>query len=357
MGLKIKSFRDLTRNMIDWIVQNTSKLVDFSPGSAIRSIIEAVASELEEYYYRMYKNFNWAVENSVYEAFSFKRREATPAFGEVVLTFSYPLLEEITIPAGTTFTTSTRYMSDVPLYFETRQPYTVSVDSEKATLVVYCTEPGEIGNVAPDTITVMVNPINYVSTVTNPERFLSGRNAETMSERKQRFTKYVDTRARGTKAAIEYGTMEVEGVAGVYVDDEQVGIVNVYAHDASGNLHDDLREKIIENLENYRSAGIPVFVMPINTREIDVEITVTVLQQFNNESFKHYLKTAVENYLNHYTTSQSLYLSDLNAYVRRINEIAIRNCKISTPREDVVILPYELIRSGEIAVILETQRI
>ncbi len=87
---------------------------------------------------------------------------------------------------------------------------------------------------------------------------------ETPKDRKTRFQKYIQTLSRGTREAILYGALEVDGVQGAYVDDTWIGYVRLYAHDPSGDLPEPLRQAIIQNEENYRAAGIEVDVWAVN---------------------------------------------------------------------------------------------
>lgn len=346
MGLTLKSFQDVLKGMADWVTQQSNKLVDFTTGSMIRTLLEAVATEVEEFYYRTYKNFQWSVENSIYNSFNFQPQPAVKANGSLTLTFSNALTSTLTIPIGTQFATT----GQNPLYFQTTSAYTISVGATTASITVYCTTPGTIGNVGANTITVMTNPISVVSTVTNPSAFLTGMDEETPAQRKARFANYVNTRARGTKRALEYGTLEVSGVAGVYVDDSQLGVVTVYAYDSAGNLSSTLQTSIQNNLENYRTAGIPVLVTPIVKLTTDVSVTLTVTSLYNTTSFIQYVQTQITNYLNAFSASDPLYLSNLNAFIRGLDTTGILNVQITTPTADIITAKYQLIRAGNVTV-------
>src|SRR5690606_27715314 len=123
---------------------------------------------------------------------------------------------------------------------------------------------------------------DLVSRVTNNERFLTGLDEETDEQRKQRFNKYIETRSKGTVSAIEYGTLEVDEVTGVWVDESRAGIIYVYAHDEAGNLPDFLKQKIEENLYHYRPASIPTFVLPINKIALDVVLNITIVYEYDS---------------------------------------------------------------------------
>ncbi|BAK52969.1 baseplate J family protein [Bacillus phage SP-10] len=346
MGLKIKTFQEVLISMVDWIAKGSRRLVDFTEGSVIRTLLEAVATELEEYYFKSYNNMLYAMENAVYDAFGFERRPATSALGNIVVVFSNPIPSDLVIPKGTRVATS----DADPVYYQTRTDFSVKEGASEAVIEVYCVTPGKVGNVPENSITVMVNPLSLVSRVYNPDRFITGRDEETLVERKQRFNKFVETRAKGTISAIEYGALEVEEVTGVWVDDSQIGIIKVYAHDAAGNLSDSLRKAVQDNLENYRAAGIPLFVYPIVKLPLDVEVEITVDFRYNNDDYKNEIAANIRDYLDSYVVSQEYIESDLNAYIRSLDRVIIKNCRILKPSDDTVIEPRQLIRSGNITV-------
>jgi uncharacterized phage protein gp47/JayE len=354
MGLNIKSFQEILRDMVDWVSLNTKRLIDFSPGSALRTILEAVSTELEEYYFKTYKNMLWAMENSIYEAFDFSLQAAVSSYGDVVLTFTEPLLSPVLVPTGTTFTTG-RASSD-SLYFQTTKDYLIPAGVLDTRIEVHCTTAGVIGNVLEDTITLLTNPVSSVSTITNPERFNTGKEEETLTERKQRFSEYIETRGKATIPSIEYGVKEVEEISGVWIDESQTGIIKVFCHDSAGNLTDDVKEKVIQNLYHYRAGGIPVFVSPIVKKTLGIELEVSVLPQYNTDEFRLEILSLVRSYFDNFVVSQGYNASDFNSFVRNIDTVGIKNCKVSTPLTDYPVNSYELIRSGDIKITLVSVR-
>jgi len=352
MGLKIKSFQEILRGMVDWTTMYSKKLTDFHVGSAVRTLLEAIASELEQFYYSMYKNINWAIENAIFKSFGFERRNAISSRGDLTITFSYPLAENLKVTKGTRFATANRADAE-NLYFETEKDYIIKAGSIEAVIEVVCTKPGFIGNIGVDAIKLMVNPVPYVSEIGNKKAFTSGAEVESLAERKQRFNRYIETLARGTVSSLEYGTKEVEGITGVWVDDRKIGIVRVYAHDANGNLPTSLKDKVIKNLENYRAAGIEVEVHPIEKVEIDLDIVITVLQESNNEEFQATVYNNVMQYMNSFPVSKEFILAELNQLIMNIDDVAVLNVKIKSPASDITVSPQTIIRPREVRIVLQ----
>ena len=351
MGLKMKSFKNILIDMTRWVSSKSERLVDFTEGSVIRTLLEAVATELEEYYFKTYINMQYAMEHSLYEAFGFELRGATPAYGNLTISLRYTPTTDFYIPKGTLF--YTKGGANGTVYYETRDKFVISANKGLSqSIVVYATANGTQGNTLAGTITGMVNPMPIIATVTNEQPFTNGMEAETKEQRRERFTQFVNSRAKGTKDAIIYGTMETGNVAGCYVDDSQTGIVKVYAHDSAGNLSPETQKAIKNNLENYRCAGIPVFVIPATKKPIDVDVVIEVLPQFNDGEgvFKSRITSAIYDFFTYYTLGQDFMVSDLNAFIRNLDGIAIKNCKITEPISDVEVANNELILFGNVSV-------
>lgn len=348
MGLKMKSFKEILVDMADWVANKSNRLIDFSEGSVIRTLLEAVATEIEEYYFKTYINMQYAMENSLYDAFGHSRREATPAYGTLKITLNNPLTHELYLEKGTIFYASTR--NNKTTYYSTQIPYKINVGVQTFEIVVYANVAGSEGNTLANTITHMTNHKVEIATITNPQAFTNGTEAETLEERRERFSQFIESRSKGTKKAIEYGTLEVSGVAGCYVDDSTTGIIRVYAHDSYGNLSNDLKESVAENLENYRSAGIPLFVLPITKKVVDVDIKIEVLPAYNVLAYKESIESSIYDFFNIFELGQDFMISDLNAYIRNLDGIAIKNCKVLTPTGDIEVTKKELVTYGNISI-------
>lgn len=348
MGLKTKNLKQILRDLVENTVTRTSKITDFSPGTVIRTLYESIALSLEQFYFHVKESIFWAIENSVLDAFGFRKREATRASGIVTLTFQRPLLDELHIPKGTMFSTS-NIGTERPLYYETIEPITIPQGVSSYDVTVYCTKPGSEGNIPSHAIQVMINPISVISRVENPDAFTNGREPETKGERKQRFKEYIDTLAKGTLSAIEYGVKEVEGVVGVRVE-EDIGLIKVYAHDSSGNLPDELRSKIDENLINYRPAGIPVQILATSKIQVDIHVKIQVTKAFDNSLFEQQLKNGIESFINEFPVGRAFLLADLVQYIMNYDDIAILNCSVISPTEDVMVSNHQLFRANNITV-------
>ncbi|AMQ66613.1 baseplate wedge subunit [Bacillus phage Shbh1] len=348
--MRFKRMVEIYSRMVDHTITTTNEINDFTVGSAMRSLYESVAIELEQFYVLTRENMREAIERGVYESFGFTRKPAIRAYGVVQVVFHNPIQNEIIIPRGSTF------MSRFPEYdrtYETLIDYIVPAGSIITEVEVYCTAPGESGNVPVDVINVMRSPIGNVKEVRNPQAIQTGQNEEPLEELRARFHSYIETLSRATLPAIEYGTREVPEVAGVYVD-EQTGLITVYAHDRNGNLPDHLRERIIENLYYYRPAGIKLDVKPVTRHAIDITVEITITRKSAiSDSFRNRISATIIRYLNNMQTANNLILSDLSRVIMNIDRNLIYDVKFIDPTGNINVKGSEILRAGIIDVKLK----
>jgi uncharacterized phage protein gp47/JayE len=346
MSLKIRTFKEILSGMASWVMFNNPKLNNFRVGSALRTVLEAVAVELEAMYFKMRRAFGDAVENSISNSFGFFPAPATASTGTVVLEFKNYLSQRLIIPVG--FRLSTMPVGGVLVYFEVTEEVLCEEGTLSAVLNVRCVESGTSGNVPANSIRLMVTPLAVVQSVYNEEAFLNGKAEETKEEYKKRFTTYIETLARGTLSAIQYGCLKVPGVQGAYVSDN-IGEIQAYVHDANGNLPTLLKDSVLTALIDYRPAGTEVVVLPVTKRTVNINITVTLRAGFDRDTYRSIVQDSVTTFLNNFVVSRSLTRADLITFIMTIDRNALMNAVISL-NADISVSNFELIRAGTINV-------
>lgn len=337
---------DVLNDLINWTTSRTTKINDFNTGSAIRTLYEAVSVQLEEFYVRMKQNVLYAITNSIYQAFGFERQAESYATGTVTITFIQAVPVSFTIPKGTVFSTSAVYGY---IYFETLEDYYVEVGLTSIRIPVQCKTPGVVGNVPRGAITTMIPTNALVKSVYNILPFSDGQDAETATEHKKRFQRYINTLARATRNAILYGTLEVEGVTGAWVDDNYIGYVKVYAHNSEGDLPAALRTAILNNLIEYRAAGIEVEVLPIVKIDLDLTLRIMIADEYDPEVYKDSISNIVTNFLNDYTVGSNFHIADVIAFIKNSYQDAVLNV-LPVGITDRELQKNQLIRPGVITV-------
>lgn len=341
---------EIYARLVDHTITNTTEVNDFSVGSAMRSIFEAIAIEMEQFYILTRENIKEAIEAGVYSSFGFTRKGAQKAYGVVQIEFHNTTQQPLVISRGTRFSSSYAEYNQV---FETLEEYYIPKGSLLAEVEVYCITPGEYGNVPVNVINIMNTPIVNLKEVHNPQAFQTGQNEEPIEELRSRFRSFIKSLSKATIPAVEYGVRTIPEVSGVWIA-ERTGLITVYAHDRNGNLPDSVKKKIEGQMINYRPGGIPVVIKAVKRREVDVTVTVTLTNQAAvTNTFKDKITREVERYLNNMQTSQNLVLSDLSSVIKYIDRQLIYDVKFTTPIDNINVEGSEIIRAGNIVVNLK----
>ena len=116
MAFQVKKFNSILSSMINWMSSATERITDYNKGSVVRTILEAVAMELEELYYQLLQATQEAIEEAIYRTFNFPRNPAEKATGTVRFTRLTGTEVIVTIPSGTLVGTDT----EPPIVFETQ---------------------------------------------------------------------------------------------------------------------------------------------------------------------------------------------------------------------------------------------
>lgn len=316
MGLRIKSVTQVFNSLVTWITTGTDKLTDFTVGSALRTLCEAIALQIEEFYFDMRQNVEYAIQSAIYSAFGFDLIQGNAATGTLTVYFTDPLKKDTILPVGMVFA-GVKANGKV-VYFQSVQDTYVYEGASEALVLVQCTEIGKVGNVEMNLITIKSSCPSIIDSVTNAQAITNGVDEETAAERKARFKEYIDSLARCTANAIAYGIKQVEGVGSVWVDDTYIGYVRVYVCDSRGGLSDELKAAVEKEVVEWRAAGIEVEIMSAITIPQDLEITLIVPDTLVINDYLTKWYATVTEYLNNFTVSQNFYVSDLVTLLKTI---------------------------------------
>ena len=342
-----KPVNELLKSLITWVSTGTSKITDFSVGSAVRTLLEAVALQLEEFYFNLHQSVEYAIENAVYSAFGFDKNPASSSTGFITITFKYAIPQSLTIKSGTVF--STNPSSTPVIYFRSTEDVVAIMNTEQILIPVECVTKGTLGNLPANTVNTLTTTNSYIESVTNTSAFVNGVDEENNASRKSRFKEYVRSLQRGTTEAIAYGTKTVPGVAGAWVDDNYIGFVRDYAHDSNGELPTELKIQILDVLEDYRSAGIEVEVLPVVKRNTNISLNLILKDFADMDDTVYGVNTLVTNFLNNFQVSENLYMTNLLSTITTSYKGVIVNIEI-LEGQDTNLQNNELIKAGTVTI-------
>lgn len=348
MNFRIRTAIEILSTMTSYIKHTTNKLTDFTIGSVIRTLLEAVSLTIEELYFKMYDDFLWAIENSIFKAFGFSRKEATKASGFLTIEFVQPLNTPFTISINTKFCTSSPLIDTK--YYICTENILVPLGVSSINIPIESIASGKVGNIAENVIDVLITANSLVKRVYNPVALTNGTEKESLIDCKNRFIKYISTLSKGTAASIEYGVSQIEGVKGVWVDDTNIGFVKIYANNSDGELPNDLKIKVQQAADKYKAAGIGAEVYATSKEYIDISMIIYLNAGYNKDMYKSLIIDSIKKYFTTFQPGQSLYLIKFMQQVIAIDSLAIITMKLNTPTTDTIISKSQLIKLRNIDV-------
>lgn len=347
-GFEPKTFPQILSSMATWVSRNCSKITNFEVGGVTRTILEAVSSEIHGIYITLRNSLPTIIENSISHSFGISREKATCSKGYLTISFRSSLYQTVVIEKGTQFFTYP--IDNTIITFKSTEQIVANYGDSVCSVPVECLLYGTIGNVPASSIINMASPIPYIESVHNEFAFTSGRDAESAQELKNRFSKFVTTLSKGTMNAIEYGVLKVPGVAGVYIE-ENVGYINVYAHDDIGELPSDLKEDIDKSLIDYRCGGIEVVVKPVVPKGISIDVSVVLSKNFDATTYKNIIRESITQYIQTRKVSESFIKADLIKFVMNIDENAILNVRVL--QDDIAVNINEILKLDNLELTIE----
>lgn len=352
--------------MINRVTALSSGLTDFNVGSKIRTILEAVGCELEEYYQALLKGLYEAIPVAVYKTFGFSRDEATTSSGYVTFTRVSGTKTEINISDGTTVA-----IPDTDYQFLTVGDYTLAADEDSIDVLVCSTTTGTTNNCLTNTITEIVDFIhNDIASVTNGSAFTDGTDEETDSERKARFQQWLNTLARGTKESIEYGANQVQltNAAGIVTEEvksvivwepcideddaSKVGYVDVYIWNGVDGASTSLISQVKQTLHGYtdddgnkvpgwKAAGIILSVYAVSTDTIPVTGEITLGDDYIQATVETALEDIIDGYFNDLAIGETLIWGQL--YEKMMAVDGVDDLSLTAPAANTVTTDWNYI--------------
>lgn len=359
----VKNFLDIIAAMIAHSRATTDRVTDYNVGSVARTLLEAPAIEVDALYQAMFAGLTDAIPTAIYEGFGFAPLPAQAASGYAQFTLAVPRIDAVLIPARTVIRNPLS-----PIEYETQADATIPAGGTQVIVAIAATTAGSASNAIPDTLTAYLPVVAGVS-VTNPESILGGADAETATQRRARFLRYIQSLARGTVASLEYAASQgvvysvtklpIERTARAAVD-ETAGHVDLYIYNGVGNTTTDLIADVQRRVDGYfdedsglwvpgyRPAGMRVDVKAMTEVEVDVSIEVEAVASWRGTGFQAQIIA---------TIGDAIRLPRAEAILRPIEIVnavlalsGVDGCRIVSPTQSIAIAAHEALVPGAITV-------
>ena len=323
MQLPLQNFSTVVNTMAATVQGACSSLIDLTVGSVLRAILEATASIALWLQYLLLQVLSMtrlatsigADVDSWVQDFGLTRLPATFASGQVVFSSFNPTVQGATVPTGATIRSSDGSQSFVVV----GGPYTRALGAASVTASVQAVAAGSAGNVQGGVVNVLGTALPGIDTVTNPNAFTGGEEAETDAALRLRFISYINTRSQATEQAFAFAIASVQQDLTYSIEENKTaagvdlpGNVHVIVDDGSGNPPTALLASVAAALDSVRPVGTTVSIAAPKVLTVSISMTIVLTALSNADLVQSEVNTALTTYINGLGVGQALPYSRLS---------------------------------------------
>ena len=313
-----KNFNQLVSDFAVAVQGRALGLLDFTVGSILRALgeaVSAVAVWLEGLIILLLQTTRAATSSNgdldtFVNDFGLFRLPAVAANGQVVFARFTPQQVAV-IPVGAQVVTSDQTQTyivigdtNLPTFDPKQNAYVVPAGVAQCTVSVQAASMGAQGNVGANTITVLASAVPFIDTVTNPQPFVNGEDAEKDAEFRARFIAWFAGLSKATPEAITAAVLALQSGVSCSITENvdfdgtpDVGSFYVVVDDGTGTPPSSFLSSAFDAVDATRACGIrPAVFGPITVRA-DVAMVCTVAAGYDDEATKTLVANAVQTYI------------------------------------------------------------
>jgi uncharacterized phage protein gp47/JayE len=281
---------------------------------------------------------------------NYEKKEATKATGTVKMGRKTGSTVDISIPAGTLFSTDTDIYGKL-VKGVTKENVILQAGMLEIEIAAEADSPGIGGNVPVGAFTVLNQPPAGIEYVKNDFPFLGGTDEEDEEVFRERFINGIRKPSLGgTKTDYENWALEVDGVtlAKCIPLNRGPGTVDVLIATASGQPSDDLVQAVWDHIETKRPIGADVLVLKPQIVTINVDVTISPKSGYTIEGLTESVNDAITSYINSVSVGGTVKLS---AIINAVYDIpGIDDVEIISPVSNTSLGETQIAQAGVIDV-------
>lgn len=294
------SFTEIVQNFATAVQGSAKKLLDFTTGSTLLAIGEAMAG-VGLWFQGMILTLlavtraatsNGADLDSWLADFGFARLAANASSGQETFSRYTPTAQAL-IPVGTSATVQSSdgsvqfsVIADTTnaAYDPTQAAYVLPAGQASVSVTIQCLTAGAVGNIVAGGISDLVVSISGIDMVTNTTAFANGYDAETDAAARTRFILYLAGLSKATLAAIGAAILAVkQGLTYKIIENQtfagtaQAGLLTVVVDDGTGAPSSTVKNSVAAAVEGTRAAGVTygIFGPTLLTAVVAMNITTS----------------------------------------------------------------------------------
>jgi hypothetical protein len=225
-------------------------------------------------------------------------------------------------------------------------------------LPIIACEPGLIGNVIPNTITLLASPVPGIDSIDNSASTSGGTNPESDTAFRSRFSNFFSSRSRATTDAIGYAISIVQPDLN-YVIQENVdaagnvrpGNMLIVVDDGSGALTDSLLNSLSLAISEVRAVGTTFSIRPPEIIYVQVSLSIECPSDSSVFDLQGNVLSAIAGYVNGRPIGSTLSITRISqvAYRAEPRIINISNITLNSGIADLVAQATASFRSQSVS--------
>ncbi len=373
MQLSLRTFNTLVQSMAASVESTATQLLDLTPGSTLRAVLESNASIglwMQWLILQVLRTTRAATSSdadldSWMADLTLTRLPATAATGMVTFSRFTPALAAL-IPAGAlvrtadgTQTFSVSIDTSLTSWSPTSNGYVIPAGVAGLDVPVIAETLGSAGNVQAGTISMLASAVPGVDSANNANAFLNGQDAETDDAFRQRFRNFIASRSRATPLAVGYAISAIQQGLNYTIQENldpagqpRMGHFVVTVDDGSGSPSTPLLSTVQTAIDAVRPVGSVFTVQPPTPLNADVSLAITVSPGRAKAPLQSLIGDAIRSYINSLPIGTGLPLTKLAqiAYSASPDVVNVSEITANGSPSDLSVGSTGVIKAGIIAV-------
>lgn len=259
------------------------------------------------------------------------RKAAKYSSGSLRFSKATPASFDINIPTGTICADTSNNKR-----YETISDAVLVAGSLYVDIPAKSSESSSASNTAAGTITLMITPPQGITSVTNPNSFSGGTDAESDEALRERLLKSFRTISNSTNSAFYYNhAMSFDEVisASVIPKARGIGTIDVVIETADISPSAEVISKIQQSFDKIKEINVDVLVKAPVPVGVDINMSLKSTDLFTFETACENIKARLREFFSTFTVSKSMFLAELYSYL--LGTEGVYTFSISAPSSDV----------------------
>lgn len=327
-----QSFGAIVSNFAASVQGAASQLVDFTIGSVLRAIAEAVAGVclwIQGLILQLLATTRLATSSgndvdTFVADFGLTREAAVSAVGQVTFARFTPT-NSATIPLGAIVQTADG-TQPFAVVADTTQPYwnvaanayIIPAGITSGLVTVQAQNAGIQGNVSASTITSLGTAIPGIDYVNNANPFTNGINAESDVALKARFALYIQGLRQGTKSAVAAAIAGLQqGIQYTLTENQTLGGVTQYGffYVVISPFSTTLQNQVYAAIDAIRPLTVTFAVYGASPLTANISVTVTAASGYTHAAIVPTVQAAIQAFIGTIQIGQTLYWSQIYSVI------------------------------------------